>query len=108
MQMLARVNRTFRGKEEALPAHRLVQAEVDPAPLNPSRGRAGVYRFHGAAGRCTSHLLASSPLTFLMTVVSLVDNRTAHPSAPGPVEDTDVPCQVADAFRDLRRAGYAP
>jgi hypothetical protein len=47
-------------------------------------------------------------LTFLLIVVSLFDNRRGHPSAPSPLEDTDVPCQVADAFRDLRRPGYAP
>ena len=53
IQTLARVNRTSRGKQDGLLANRLVKAEVNPGPLNLSRGRGGVYRFHDAAGRCT-------------------------------------------------------
>ena len=106
IQTLARVNRTFCGNEDELLANRLVKAEVNPGPLNLSRGRGGVYRFHVATVRRTTS--PSSPLTSLMTVASLFDNRRGHPSAPSPVEDTDVPCQVADAFRDFRRPSYAP
>ena len=39
IQTLARVNRTFCGNEDELLANRLVKAEVNPGPLNLSRGR---------------------------------------------------------------------
>ena len=53
MKTLARVNRTFRGKEDGLLANRIAKAEVSPGPLKLSRGRGGVYRrFPDADGRC--------------------------------------------------------
>ncbi len=69
--------------------------------LTPQAGVSGVQRFDSTSP-------ASSPLTSLLTVVSLFDNRRGRPSAPSSVEDTDVPCQVADAFGELRGPGYAP
>jgi hypothetical protein len=73
-----------------------------------ANGESTVKRTLPSVQRSDSTSPASSPLTSLLTVDSLFDNRKGRPSAPSPVEDSDVPCQVADAFRDLWRPGYAP
>ena len=54
------------------------------------------------------HLVSEFPLDFSADRRQSFRQQEGRPSAPSPVEDTDVPCQVADAFRDLRRPGYAP